>query len=260
MMVRQSVRDLFPIIHEDADLLVINKPAGLVCHPTKGDEYSSLISRVRIYLGPDREQHLINRLDRETSGIVIVAKNGTTARELRRLWEDRKVTKNYLAIVHGIPEPSSGKVEAALGKDSTSIIAIKDCVVETGAVSATEFRTIESFQREQRSFSLLHVTPRQGRKHQIRIHLAHIGHPIVGDKLYGGDENLYLSFVKSILTEADKARLILLNHALHAAEVTYDWRSETVAFRAPCDETFLNFLPQTLASRCESTNNLEFEK
>jgi 23S rRNA-/tRNA-specific pseudouridylate synthase len=81
------MKELFEIVHEDDDLLVLNKPADLVCHPTKGDRYSSLISRVRLHLGDDIRPHLINRLDRETSGLVIVARNETAALELRRLWE-----------------------------------------------------------------------------------------------------------------------------------------------------------------------------
>src|ERR1700691_5390487 len=89
---------LFEIIHEDAELLVINKPAGLVCHPTKGDVYSSLISRVRLHLGVDAPAHLVNRLDRETSGLVLVAKSDGAARELRRIWEKRFVQKMYWAI------------------------------------------------------------------------------------------------------------------------------------------------------------------
>src|SRR6266446_4082274 len=92
---------LFEIVHEDADLLVINKPADLVCHPTKGDVYSSLISRVRLYLGVEAEAHLINRLDRETSGLVVVARNLPVAVALRQLWEKRAVQKSYLAIVWG---------------------------------------------------------------------------------------------------------------------------------------------------------------
>src|SRR5687767_14812442 len=92
---------LFEIVHEDADLLVINKPAGLVCHPTKGDEYSSLISRVRLHLGTAARPHLVNRLDRETSGVMLIAKSDEAALELRTIWERREVTKKYLAIVHG---------------------------------------------------------------------------------------------------------------------------------------------------------------
>src|ERR1051326_8747068 len=92
---------LFEVLHEDAELLVVNKPAGLVCHPTKTDEYSSLISRARLHLGSTASPQLINRLDRETSGVTVLAKTEEAARRLRRLWEGRHVTKQYLAIVHG---------------------------------------------------------------------------------------------------------------------------------------------------------------
>src|SRR5579883_2040723 len=119
---------LFEIIHQDADLLVINKPAGLVCHPTKGDAYSSLISRVRLHLGPAAQPQLVNRLDRETSGIVLVALNELSARELRRLWEGRLVRKEYMAIVHGHVADGQGSIHAPLGKDIASKVAIKDCV------------------------------------------------------------------------------------------------------------------------------------
>src|SRR5947209_11554476 len=115
---------LFEIVHEDDQLLVINKQAGLVCHPTKGDEYSSLISRIRLHLGASAEAHLINRLDRETSGLVLVAKNLGAAVELRQLWEKRLVQKRYLAIVHGHVDQPSGLIDAALGRDEQSEIAI----------------------------------------------------------------------------------------------------------------------------------------
>src|SRR5258708_13479686 len=91
---------LVQIIYEDGELLVINKPAGLVCHPTKGDALSSLISRIRLHLGPESRPHLVNRLDRETSGVIVVAKTDAAARGLRRIWETRAVEKEYLALVH----------------------------------------------------------------------------------------------------------------------------------------------------------------
>ena len=233
---------LFDIIHEDDELLVINKPAGLVCHPTKGDELSSLISRARLYLGNRAKPHLVNRLDRETSGVTVVAKSPDVARELGKLWETRAVKKQYLAIVHGHVRDEQGFIDAPLGKDERSRVAVKDCVRPDGAPAQTEFWVERRFSRAEGEFSLLRVVPRTGRKHQIRIHLAHIGHPIVGDKLYGGDEDLYLALVEDRLKPDDWRRLILPNHALHAEAVQFVWHGGEVVFRARAEAWFLDWL------------------
>ena len=233
---------LFDIIYEDSDLLVINKPAGLACHPTKGDVYSSLISRVRLHVGPDIQPQLINRLDRETSGVTVVAKNAPAALALRRSWESREVRKVYLAIVHS-HVPNDGFVEAALGRDEDSQVAIRDKVRNDGLPSSTRYKVLSRFNRAEGSFTLLQVEPITGRKHQIRIHLAHIGYPIVGDKLYGLDQNMYLDFVKYRLTTEQKRQLILPCQALHAASITFDSRS----FRAEPEAWFRDFLPSPSA-------------
>src|SRR5687767_9411004 len=130
------------VIHEDTDLLVVNKPAGLVCHPTKGDAYSSLISRVRLHVGETVQPQLVNRLDRETSGVTIIAKNPQAAREVRLAFETRTARKQYLAVVHGHIAENRFMVDAALGRDETSVVAIKDTVRADGLPSRTDFEVL----------------------------------------------------------------------------------------------------------------------
>ncbi len=233
---------LFDIVHEDEELLVINKPAGLVCHPTKGDVYSSLISRVRLHLGAEKPAHMINRLDRETSGIVVVAKNYETAGTLGKIWENRAVRKKYLAIAHGHLQEEQGIITQPLGRDEASCVAVKDCVRSDGAASQTEYQVERRFENARGKFSLVHVTPRTGRKHQIRIHLQFIGHPIVGDKLYGGDEMVYLALVKGQLTDEQRGQLILPHQALHAAELNFTLSGEEKTFRAEPEKWFSEFI------------------
>jgi 23S rRNA pseudouridine1911/1915/1917 synthase len=265
------------VIHEDADLLVVQKPAGLVCHPTKDGEMSSLVGRARLYLntrGSQREPapislqpsvfgprpFLVNRLDRETGGVVLIAKNSQIAGELGKMFEGRAVVKEYLAIVHGHVAAEQGTIDAPLGRDEHSRVAIKDCVRPDGAPAQTDFFVERRFVAavggasvpasrldSPSSFSLLRLVPRTGRKHQLRIHLAHLGHPIVGDKIYGGDEECYLAFVERRLTESQRARLIFANHALHARSVKLVWRGLPLEFSCPPEPWFTAFAPADFA-------------
>ena len=265
------LENLLVILHEDADLLVVNKPAGLVCHPTKGDEFSSLISRARVYLStlnPQPSTHLINRLDRETSGVVVIAKNPEIAGQIGKILEQRGFQKEYLAIVHGRVSHDHGLVDVPLGKDEHSRVAVKDCVRPDGVPAQTEYWVERRFDRllpgipgndsdrrmhpstfnlQPSTYSLLRIIPHTGRKHQIRIHLAHIGHSIVGDKLYGGDEDLYLALVENRLTAEQRARLILPHHALHASSVRFTWREQTMEFSCPPEPIFSDFCDADLS-------------
>lgn len=259
----------FEILSEDADLLVVNKPAGLVCHPTKADGRPSLLSRVRRHLGGKSQPRLVNRLDRETGGVVLIAKTADAAGELGQIFARRAVEKEYLAIVHGHVEPDNSVIDAPLGRDEHSAVAIKDCVRPDGAPAQTEFVVLRRFLHPvaahlsqpgapvatlqglseltpappaPRLFTLVRLHPCTGRKHQLRIHLAHLGHPIVGDKLYGGEASLYLAFVHNRLTDEQRRRLLLPHHALHASELRFRWRGREVRFRAEPEGWFTDFL------------------
>ena len=259
--------ELFEVLYEDAELLAINKPAGLVCHPTKGDVYSSLISRVRLHVGDGVPVHLVNRLDRETSGVVLAVKGDKRVGKIKQLFAEREVTKEYLAIVHGHVAADSGSCNEPLGRDEQAIVMIKDCVRPDGSDAQTDFVVERRFERSitdaagsaqhasrpasdfafrvpfsASPFTLLHVQPHTDRKHQIRIHLAHLGHPIVGDKIYGGDPRMYLDFTQRRLTEEQRRRLILPCHALHAASLRFNWLLKEWVFRTGPEPWFTDFI------------------
>ena len=168
---------------------------------------------------------IVNRLDRETSGLVLVAKTAAAARDFGLLMQRHEFRKEYLAIVWGWPEWEDKIVDAPLdrqAKHQKSVIWLKQMIHAAGAPAQTEFFVERRFKRSTSSgdrFSVIRAIPRTGRTHQIRVHLASIGHPIVGDKIYGPDEQLYLDFIETGWTREIEQRLLLSRHALHSAKL-----------------------------------------
>jgi len=171
---------------------------------------------------------IVNRLDRETSGLVLVAKTAAAAREFGLLMQRHSLRKEYLAIVWGWPEWEHRFVDAPLdrqGKHQPSPIWLKQMIHRAGAPAQTEFFLERRFRKSTPSsdrFSVVRAIPRTGRTHQIRVHLASIGHPVVGDKIYGPDEQLYLRFIETGWTHELEQKLLLPRHALHSAKLAIE--------------------------------------
>lgn len=201
------------ILHEDDRLLVINKPGDVVCHPSKAGPWSSLVGAVRECTGLPTV-HLVFRLDRETSGVVVLAKDSRLASRLQRAMQERRVAKRYLAILTGeLREPVT--VDQPLGVDVASPVFVKSTVRPDGQAAVTHFEPVAGGG----GFTLARVRLETGRKHQIRAHAQWLGHPVVGDKIYGPDERLYLEFIDHGFTERLRAKLLLPRQALHCAEI-----------------------------------------
>ena len=238
----------FAIVAEGDDFIVVEKPPFLLVHPTKPSSARTLWGELKhllaFELANGGQVSIVNRLDRETSGLVLVAKNAAAARRFGLLMGEQRIAKEYLAIVWGWPEWETQSVDAPLtrqGAHDPSPIWLKQAIHPAGAPARTDFRVEQRFTRgaDSERFSIVRAFPRTGRTHQIRVHLASLGHPIVGDKIYGPDEKLYLEFIETGWTPELERHLLLPRHALHSA-----------ALEIEGGERWVSPLPADLISFC----------
>jgi 23S rRNA pseudouridine1911/1915/1917 synthase len=237
------------IIHEDEDIIILNKQADMIVHPARGNTHGTLVNALAFYsaelssgLGEFRPG-IVHRLDRNTTGVMVVTRNDVAQWKVAKQFERRLVKKTYLAVVHGTPELTADRVNVPLGVHPRirEKYAIRP---EVGKEAITFYEVIESF----RGFSLLRLNPRTGRTHQIRVHLSYMKHPIVGDDMYGG--KLVYPWQ---LADAEPAAQdpVIGRCALHAStlEFKHPTTEEMVKFEAPLPEDMQNLLDKLRAYR-----------
>ena len=217
-------------LYEDDSLLVVDKPAGMLVHPAGSIYHETLIIQLKASTGLS-DLHLGHRLDRETSGVLVVAKGHTSNRILKAAFHAREVRKGYLAVVHGQPSWTTEVCNVAIGSGNTQV-RIRQAPRIDGSSAHTSFELVRHLGS---SASLVACRPYTGRIHQIRVHLEHVGHPIVGDKIYGSDGSPFLRFRESGLTPELEAELGHWRQALHASWIEFEHpeTGQRTQFNAP---------------------------
>jgi len=232
------------IIHEDNELIVINKPAGLVVHPGAGNPGGTLVNGLVYHF--DQLSHLygnqrpgiVHRLDKETSGVLVVAKTDKSHLELAQQFTDRTIEKTYLAVVWGTFEKKSGVINSFIARHSRD--RHKFVIDETGRSATTLYQVL----KDSDYLTFVKLEPKTGRTHQIRVHMASIHHPVFADELYGGGKSRakgYLSPHKNVMLSLYS---LIQRQALHALTITFNHpvSGERVTFDAPLPEDFRTLL------------------
>ncbi len=239
----------FTVIDESDDWIVVDKAAPLIVHPANRKPEPTLLGGLENLLSYEIANGgglgIVNRLDRETSGVVLVAKHAAAARELGAVFQNREAEKEYLAIVSGWPDAGEwrcGEPLARAGDFGPSDIWVRQMVHPLGRSCATRFSVARRFTRGDMKFTLLRCFPETGRMHQIRVHLAAGGFPIAGDKLYSGDGSEYLEWMAEGWNPRLESRLYLSRHALHASTLRIPWRGSFFAWEAAFPTDLADFL------------------
>ncbi len=238
-------QDEFRILGETDAFLAVDKPAGLLVHPTKPDGprtlWDGLCDLLGYELATGGQVSIVNRLDRETSGVVVIAKTLAAARAAGRAMQRREFHKEYLALVFGWPDWDEREVDdpiIRLGEVAPSELWLERTVHPSGSPSCTRFRVERRDESAAGRFALVRALPVTGRTHQIRVHLAHVGFPVIGDKIYARGRKHYLNFIAMGWTPALAAALWLPRHALHCSRM--EWQGE--AWESPLPEDMKRFL------------------
>jgi 23S rRNA pseudouridine1911/1915/1917 synthase len=217
----------FQILGETEDFLAVDKPAGLLTHPTKPGGPRTLWDELRALLGYELaiggQVSLVNRLDRETSGVLLVAKSAEAARAAGIAMQNGRIEKEYLALVFGWPEWNEMIVDAPivrLGEVAESAVWVERVVNRRGAPAITRVCVEKRLELTgHRRFSLLKAWPETGRTHQVRVHLSHVGFPLLGDKIYARGSRHYLDFIAHGWTKEMESEIWLSRHALHSSRL-----------------------------------------
>ena len=240
-----SSQDLpLTVLYEDADVVVIDKRAGLVVHPAAGHPDQTLVNALLFHVkdlsgvGGEIRPGIVHRLDKDTSGVMIIAKHDEAHRKLSADWNTERVRKEYVALVYGSPSSERGTIDAPIGRDPRD--RKRMAVVAGGRAAITDYELAERL----RYVSLLRCRLRTGRTHQIRVHMKHLGHPIVGDPLYSGPQwrGIPEKRVQKLLSSLER-------QMLHAAKITFAHPRDGAAmsFEAPLPRDFADVI-ETLRS------------
>lgn len=239
----------FKVIDESDDWIVVDKPAPLIVHPANRKPEPTLLGGVEQLLAYEIENGacpaIVNRLDRDTSGVVVVAKHTAAARALGMIFERREASKEYLAIVIGWPDREQWECAEPIlraGEIGPSSIWVRQVTHPAGRDCRTRFKVEQRFERGEGRFSLIRCFPETGRMHQLRVHLAHCGHPVLGDKLYSGTGAEYIDWMAKGWTPELAAKLLLPRHALHAAKLGLPWMGQLIEWEAELARDLADFV------------------